>query len=517
MYKIVIADDEPTEIKFIRFVIETFKLPFQICGEAENGEEAIRLVDEHAPEFVILDIQMPLMDGLAAANRIKSDHPMTKVYLLTAYKYFEYAQKAVKAGVDDYLLKPIRPEDLVNVLKKGIAELLKQRQTYLEIGNTKQSMEKIKPLLKRQFILDLITAGNSDSIPEHMRQDLGLRGLDLKGIFVATFFDQKGEVKNEEGFTNFVVNGTGEQANFGFCEVLPSGELVAFVKEWSPESQQCLTQLIHFNEQNSGIRIYAGFVPLDEQSNIPKAFIMADKVRRTALFWRTSGVFSCDQIGSIEECLPNIREIEKKVIQALLDKKLETAQEVIKETFRNASDQFIYPGQVKTIAKQIVNIIMSDLSEQFSLEDEVRIIVQQNLQSITSVENYQELEVVLFGFLESLQHLLSAKNETQTEQVIKWAASYIRQNYHEEITLEQMANRLFLSPSYFSRMFKKCIGESFATFIITVRMEHAYNFLATGKYSVAQVAKKVGFCNSGYFSTVYKKHFGASPQHKLRI
>ncbi|MDA8227531.1 MAG: response regulator [Desulfitobacterium hafniense] len=515
MYKIVIADDEPTEIKFIRYVINTFKLPLCICGEAENGEEAINLVNEHSPEFVILDIHMPLMDGLSAASIIKRDHPSTNVYLLTAFELFEYAQKAVRADVDDYLLKPIKPEVLADVLKKGIEAASKQRLAHHQMNNTQENIEKMKPLLKRQVMLDLITAGRTDSIPANLKSVLGLSTLDFKGILVATFCDKKGEILTEEGLRDLLAKGIEDNSGFGLCEILPSGDVVGFVEVWDEKTQQVQTKTIETYKHDQEIKIYAGLVPINEQSDIPSAFDSADKLRKTALFWRVPGIFLLAQLGSVQDYLPSVLSVEKTVLNRLLERRVDKAQEEIKEAFSNVSDRFISPEQVIAVANQIVNAILMALSEQFIPEKEARLITQQYLERIAAVRSYGELEYILFELIESVNRFLCLENETQTEQSIKWAAAYIRQNYQEDITLDQIASKLFLSPSYFSRMFKKNVGESFASYVIRVRMEHAQSLLATGKFSVTQVAKKVGFENSGYFSTVYKKHFGMSPQQSI--
>jgi len=164
------------------------------------------------------------------------------------------------------------------------------------------------------------------------------------------------------------------------------------------------------------------------------------------------------------------------------------------------------------VANQIVNALLLELGEQ-APGNEASTIAQKYLESSSSISCYDELENSLFELIEVLNRWFFSPNETLTEQSIQWAAAYIRQNYHENITLEQMAGKLFLSPSYFSRLFKKHIGEGFALFLTKIRLAHAQNLLLSGKLSVAQVAKQVGYYDPSYFSTVYKKHFGVSPQH----
>lgn len=513
MYKLVIVDDELTEIKFVRYVVTTFKLPFYICGEGETGEEAIELVRKNHADFVIMDINMPLMDGLIAASIIKREYPLTKIYLLTAYESFEYARQAVKVDVDDYLLKPIRPEQLVDVLKKGIAEVLKQRLTIREINKMKQKVEAAKPLLKRQLMLELVTGGKSnDHAMISMQNFLGLGKIKPAGVLVVTACDINEKIDNKLRETLVKDLEKDKDFGLGLCEIFPSGDIVVLYKTWGNQKQQAFNLIIESWQRSYEIQVYAGFASLNDQGNIPNAFNLADKLRRTALFWHKSGIFVVDQLGSIQDCLPNISVVQKLVFNLLLEKKVDKARDAIQGALSDLHNHFIPPEQIMSVANQIVNGLLSEFAEQIPGK-ESNVIAQQYLDSSSSINCYEELESSLFELIEGLNRWFCLPNETQSEQSIHWATSYIRQNYHKNITLEQMSGKLFLSSSYFSRLFKKHVGEGFAYFVTRIRMEHARNLLAPGKLSVAQVAKQVGYYDPSYFSTVYKKHFGISPQH----
>ncbi|HBW38364.1 response regulator [Desulfosporosinus sp. BICA1-9] len=517
MYKLVIVDDELTEIKFVRYVVNTFKLPFYICGEGETGEEGIELVRKHDADFVIMDINMPMMDGLTAARIIKREYPLTKIYLLTAYESFEYARQAVKVDVDDYLLKPIRPEQLVDVLKKGIAEVLRRRLANREINKMKQKVETARPLLKRQLMYALVTGGKSNNNAMiSMKNVLGLGEIKAAGVLVVTVCNQNGKIFTGNGLRETLVKNIGKDIDFNLCEILPSGDIVVLLKTWGNKKQQALNKIIESWERSFEIQVYAGFALLNDQGSIPSAFNIADKLRRTALFWHKPGIFLLAQLGSIQDCLPNVPVIQKTVFNCLLERKVDKARDTIQGALRDLHNRFIPPEQIMTVANQIVNALLFELTEQ-APGNEASIIAQQYLESSSTISCYDELENSLFALIEVLNRWFCLPNETLTEQSIHWAASYIRQNYHDNITLEQMAGKLFLSPSYFSRLFKKHIGEGFAFFVTRIRLEHAQNLLVTGKLSVAQVAKQVGYYDPSYFSTVYKKHFDVSPQQVISL
>lgn len=119
--KILVADDEITVRTFIKMVVAKERLPVAACLEADNGLAAVRLAAEHRPDLVFLDIRMPGCDGLKAAEAILADHPGANVVIVSAYNEFDYARTALRAGVADYLLKPVRPAEVAALIAKAAA------------------------------------------------------------------------------------------------------------------------------------------------------------------------------------------------------------------------------------------------------------------------------------------------------------------------------------------------------------------------------------------------------------
>lgn len=113
---ILIADDEPLVRKGLRLILKKSHLPVHNVLEATNGTEALRLAQQYSPQIVVLDIKMPGCNGLEAMKQIRQSLPETKIVVLSAYSYFEYAQEALRYGALDYLIKPVQPEEIVKVL-----------------------------------------------------------------------------------------------------------------------------------------------------------------------------------------------------------------------------------------------------------------------------------------------------------------------------------------------------------------------------------------------------------------
>jgi YesN/AraC family two-component response regulator len=122
-YKYIVAEDEHLIRQNIIKKIDSLSLPFELVGEASNGQNAISLVEELYPSLVITDIKMPQSDGLELIKYIHKNHPHIKTMILSGYNDFTYAQSALKYGAKDFLLKPIKVEELNTALQNIIVLL----------------------------------------------------------------------------------------------------------------------------------------------------------------------------------------------------------------------------------------------------------------------------------------------------------------------------------------------------------------------------------------------------------
>ena len=126
MYRILVVDDEPAAIKHICNIIAIKCPQFEVTATAEHGQEALKRLEEETPDILITDVKMPVMDGIALAERVKERYPEVLSLVVSGYQEFEYAKAAIRSGVYDYLLKPIKPSALQNALN-SMEEVLAER------------------------------------------------------------------------------------------------------------------------------------------------------------------------------------------------------------------------------------------------------------------------------------------------------------------------------------------------------------------------------------------------------
>ena len=123
MYSLYIVEDEQLEIEAIRLIIEQYTQNIDIVGTAHSGKQALNDIRRLRPDVVLMDINIPEMNGIEVLKIIKKEEPTIKVIIITAFNEFDFAHQAIKARVDDFLLKPIRPKQLVESINTVIKSL----------------------------------------------------------------------------------------------------------------------------------------------------------------------------------------------------------------------------------------------------------------------------------------------------------------------------------------------------------------------------------------------------------
>ncbi|MBS3976158.1 MAG: response regulator [Syntrophomonadaceae bacterium] len=517
MYKLVIADDEPAALRFIRHVITEYKLPIFICGEAENGEQAAELACKHKPDFIIMDIAMPLLDGIKATEIIKKQHPDIKIYFLTAYDHFEYAKKAVKLDVEDYLLKPVTPQQLIFALKSGIASVLRKRLAKYKSDKFYHQVEVAKLTFRRQLFYILNSGQELPAKELRIAQRIfGLNLLKANSVLSISIWNQSRCNKEEDNFLETMLRDLDLKFGFGLYaeRINSSGALFCLEKpeKLLREASEAITAWC----KQSDVNFSAGVAPITQAGNFKEAYIQAEQACKSALFWREEGVFLPGTFTSIPPYIPNAAEIQQNILKAVYLRQPEKALSILRETL-----SIMKNGRYSSY--QAVLFITDIFVALFNAVSGCPIPVKKVLElrsnfdaDVALIKNVIELDQVLTRMIKDITESSFLKMESAAEKAIKLSVLYINENYHSKITLKQMAGKLYLNPCYFSRIFKKYVGEGFIAYLNRVRLEKADALLASGKYSVAEVSKMVGFQDPGYFSVVYKKCLQATPVQTIQ-
>lgn len=150
MIKVMLVEDEVGTRNLLRIIVNWEEFHMKIVGEAQNGREALFRMQEEMPDLVVTDIKMPIMDGIALAEEIMEKYPAVKVIIVTAYDDFKYAQKALRAGAVDFILKPLKRQEVkdallrvgrqIETVEEGARDVIDQIRDYMEENYAQSSL-----------------------------------------------------------------------------------------------------------------------------------------------------------------------------------------------------------------------------------------------------------------------------------------------------------------------------------------------------------------------------------------
>ena len=498
MYKLLIADDEPTERNFVRWIIRSYHLPFTICGEAADGEEAVSLAEAHQPDVVIMDISMPLLGGLEAAAAICSKQPQTLIYMLTAYRYFEYAQEAIRFGARDYLLKPVKPQVLVAALKAGLNLALRRRLAVM-----------------RQERLRQLNGERHAKITDHLLIDMaGLRrdnnGFladwetfpEVRAVFAANVRADKRQ-GSQQALLQSLAQRLSRQAGIIHAVAVPPDTLLAVAAMTHTEMEQALAKWLQPCQAGLCVQV----LPVEPgRGQVAHALQAALKAVQLSQFWE-EGAESGDE--------PQTHPLDAKtcaqtVVNELLVGTAPSGLEACREFLAGLKYNQQTRDQVIHSLEHLIALISHDVSEFVSKEYAAEF-GKFYAEKFHTAATITEMQQALADVIKSLALAIRGTGETAAQHSVKKAVNFIQRHCHTNLNLETVAGNLFLSPCYFSRIFKKHTGKGFAQFLNECRMDKAKVLLSAGKYSIAEVAHKTGIQDTSYFCSVFKKHYQLTP------
>lgn len=178
MLKVLIADDEPKIRRGLAEALPWEEMGMEICGSAPNGECAIQEVCAKQPDICLIDICMPLLNGLDLIQKIYEEHPDTICIIITGYDEFEYARQAVRMGVFDYILKPVNEEQLKDIIDRAKAVITERRNKNVHMRQAEKMLKEHLPLL-RERVLNQILMGALDA--EEIREALSFHEISFSG------------------------------------------------------------------------------------------------------------------------------------------------------------------------------------------------------------------------------------------------------------------------------------------------------------------------------------------------
>lgn len=526
---VILVDDELLMRIGLKSMINWEEYGFQVVGEAANGKEALDIARRHPPDLIITDIKMPVMDGLELIREASKLLGPCQYVILSCLDEFQFAKEALKLGAADYLIKSdIKPQQLLEVLdsvkRKVTAASQRSEDEMLKI-NYKDSISYLKETLFKELFSGFLNEDEAIRRSEALHIMLEQGPMILVKLRVDRFEDirQKYIEQDEKLFRYSIMNIMEEIIPRKWRKeiiALNSAEYALVVNvnddaaepgHFNKELDKLLAKIQAAMKDFLNLSLSIGVSgPIPGYNGLKKAYGEADEALQQLFFLSECQIRYYDRalrFGRSREDHYSLSRDDEQNFLKLVENDGEGAESYLELLKQRLVRNDISEQGVRTTYLRLLSLITSCFPGTPELWNEGRSLYEQFLIE----ERLEGLHRLLLRVLEQCLEYNDSQGE-RPQSYAEQACTIIQSQFAEDISLQTVAMQINVNPSYLSRIFKQEMGENFVTYLTRVRIKKAQHYLRDRNFKVYEVADKVGYPNTAYFSKIFKKMTGMSPE-----
>lgn len=526
MLRIFVVDDEDIIREGIRNTLEAKSEDYHLMGEAPDGEMALPQLQELKPDVLITDIRMPFMDGLELCQHVRRTMPWMRIVILSGHDEFSYAQRAISLGVNDYLLKPITAQQLLDTLDHVAQDIAREKKDMLKLQGDSPDPDEQR-ILVEHFLNQLLSGGLSVSEAQTRASGLAIPLSNYKEYVVAltdlshfTRTEQRQIValahQHLDAYPNLLVFSREGQRLVFLAGSVDEGEAL---EQMYGALQAFLHELSYYLQLQAPIGIG---MTVQRLSELPSAWQSAKLAFARHSDLRSSTIYSLVQDhGKANNKQKDWDALvktgidfsaEQNLIDILAYIESNNRDQFIDKYFRTGNEQDVQSMLYRYYLSMNLTVTIGKLLAKMGYAPDAELDYvnqpEQVFKRSESLESSKILARELIDLYIKLRHGGDYRYNTE----ISEARAYINEHYVKaELSLQDVAAHVGYSPNHFSTIFSQETGETFVGYLTRTRLEKACELLLHSELKLREIAERSGYSEAHYFSYLFKKHFGMPP------
>lgn len=506
MIKLLIVDDEQVGREGLEAILRK-GFPDLMIEQAKNGKMAVELAGTFGPDLILMDIKMPGMDGLEATEIIGDRYPDIKIVMVTAYDTFDYARRALKLGVKDYLLKPSKATEIKKTVGRVLEQIQEENREREHSRLRENALERVMPVIETdivtQLLFDHVHEVHSDELVSWLGADAG-----------------------SETFALSVLVPEGSDGAYGSIRDLVRREGAGWVGALYGRQ----IPIIAFRDSSRSFRVQA--------SELAK-MVLETGGRHVREGWFVG-------VGNVCESLSQVRQSYREALLATPDPTqpvryrlyvdkpepgaVGTGESLLDLPDKRWEQHFfeqIRVGDWDGIRTETLDFLRrceSEGADRLHAQQRVserlwvssRVLAEMGVEIGTptfsfQAQDYRQLRAETGAILDRIKQAYAEHLERIKPDTVRRIKQYIAEHSHEDISLEGIGEKFELSPFYISKLFKEQVGVNYIDFLTECRIDKAKKLMSDPARSLKEITFEVGYHDPNYFSKVFKKMCDLSP------
>lgn len=503
-YRVMVVEDETIEREANILTVSLARQDVEVVCSAANGAEALKQYRNFKPDIVLMDVDLPGTSGLEAIAEMQRVSPHSQYIILSAYNTFSYAQRALKMGVHEYLLKPCKTQELAGALTSAIEAIQAEQSSASSNHVFREKLDIIRPVLESECIFSI--ASMRESIP--LRKMFDFMELKAQSGFVFVIRPENGQrrvISNVKAdMETMGITCIGDILN-GLCVFVALSER-DFTMEQIEELMRFLSSLLRHSAVpcRTGAGQSSGFSDGLRQSyeQALKALTYADTQAKPFMLYR-------EEIAQLKAPAFDVQMAVKRICAQMALRDIDGVNREVKDCF---AQMMLLKQPRETLDFMIYRLYVQVLSAWSAEADEAAF----DAFALGEIQACANLCVACDKMAAQLRLLLRQGRLNQSAQQLAGgtaaaAVNYLCQHYGEDINLNQIADYFGVTPFYLSKLIKKHTGKTFTDYLTLYRISKAKQLIAEGALSIKEITYAVGFNSQNYFAKIFKKHTGFTP------
>jgi two-component system, response regulator YesN len=531
MYKLVIVDDEPNVRKGLCKHIDWVAFGIEVAGQAEDGEAGLALIGQVKPDIVLTDVKMPKMDGIDMSKEIRIRFPGTKIVFISGHNDADYLRSALQIHAIDYIFKPVKLPELKHVIERVLQDLQSEEKERRQVLEMQAKLTQSMPLLREKFLMSVIRDGVAK--PGDMQEKLKFLNLEMtletSYMVLVVTIDDSAQVLNDRSerdkqlMSYSILNIIQELIEThlkGYSFENRTGEYVGILimNEYSEDQESSLFNLAGAIRDNLrqwlkiSVTIGVGKQVLSI-AGLTASYKQARDAADQKWYLGKNRIITMDSLETGEESLSRFDSEQcERLISTLkagdhprLDMELNDIFQAF-TTKRKGGFKYCRSVSVQLILLSgRVLLDLNILTKEWDQKEEIA------LEQLLKQETMADLRSFVASYLSGVCTCVQERRSGRASNVIERIHLFIGEHYPENLTVSDVAEHVYLSPTYVSLLFKQETGDTIYEYLTKVRIEKAKELLRDPRTKFYEVCQMIGYPNPSHFSKLFKRITGLTP------